>query len=139
MDDRVLVDTSVWIEYFRRKGSPVASLLRDIVKQNRACYAGPVAVELIQGAKTEKEVEVINRLLDMITYVDATRSHFHHAGDLSRTAAREGKIFSTVDMLLAAIAHDEGLILFSLDRHFGEISQYCSLQLVEIPGPEVGD
>jgi len=36
----------------------------------------------------------------------------------------------TIDMILATIAHDEQLLLFSLDTHFQEISRYCKLSLV---------
>ena len=56
--------------------------------------------------------------------------HYHHAGLISQKAAREGKVFSTIDMILASVAHDEQLLLFSLDTHFQEISRYCILSLV---------
>jgi predicted nucleic acid-binding protein len=62
--------------------------------------------------------------------VEITPTHYHHAGIFSQKAAREGKIFSTIDMILATVAHDEQLLFFSLDTHFQDISQYCKLFLV---------
>ncbi|MGZ3592139.1 MAG: hypothetical protein ACXU99_15920, partial [Thermodesulfobacteriota bacterium] len=62
--------------------------------------------------------------------VDITRNHYHHAGLVSQKAAREGKVFSTIDVILAVLAHDEGLSLFSLDHHFQDISRYCPLSLI---------
>ncbi|MBM4306843.1 MAG: PIN domain-containing protein [Deltaproteobacteria bacterium] len=129
MPDKVLVDTSVWIEFFRKKDSSVSQKLREYLKLNQACYTGPIAIELYQGAKTNKEIEVIDHLLQTIHYVEITRTHYQHAGEVSHHAARSGKIFSIVDLILAVLAHDEQLRLFSLDVHFKEISQFCPLQL----------
>jgi predicted nucleic acid-binding protein len=129
MPDKILVDTSAWIEFFRKKESSISLRLREYLKLNQACYKGPVAVELFQGAKTSKEVEVIHRLLETIHYVEITRSHYHRAGQISHKAARSGKIFSVVDLTLAVVAHDEQLKLLSLDTHFKKISQFCPLSL----------
>lgn len=130
MQDKVLIDTSVWIEFFRKKESSISSRLKEYLKLNQACYTGPIAVEVYQGAKTPKEIQIIDQLLQTIHYVEITRMHYHHAGLISQKAAREGKVFSTIDMILASVAHDEQLLLFSLDTHFQEISQYCKLSLV---------
>ncbi len=132
MPDKILVDTSAWIEFFRRKESSISLRLREYLKLNQACYTGPIAVELYQGAKTNKEVEVIDQLLQTIHYVDISRSHYHHAGQISHKAARSGKIFSIVDLILAVVAADEDLKLLSLDTHFKEISHFCPL-LLETP------
>jgi predicted nucleic acid-binding protein len=132
MPDRILVDTSVWIEFFRKKESSISLMLQEYLKLNQACYAGPIAVELFQGAKTSKEVEVIDQLLETIHYVEITRSHYHRAGQISHKAARSGKIFSIVDLILAVVAYDEQLRLLSLDTHFKEISRFCPL-LLETP------
>jgi predicted nucleic acid-binding protein len=132
MPDKILVDTSAWIEFFRRKESPMSLRLREYLKLNQACYTGPIAVELYQAAKTNKEIEVIDQLLQTIDYVDISRSHYHHAGQISHKAARSGKIFSIVDLILAVVAGDEDLKLLSLDTHFKEISNFCPL-LLETP------
>ena len=60
MQDNVLIDTSVWIEFFRKKGSPVSARLTEYLKLGQACYTGPIAVELYQGAKTQKEIQVLD-------------------------------------------------------------------------------
>ena len=132
MPDKVLIDTSVWIEFFRKRESPVSLNIREWLKLNQVYTTGPIVVELYQGAKTNKEIRIINQLLDTIHYVDITREHYHHAGLTSQKAARDGKIFSTIDMIIAAVAHDENLSLFSLDHHFLEISHYIDISLVRV-------
>jgi len=132
MPDKVLIDTSVWIEFFRKRHSDVSSKLKEYLRLNLACYTGPIAVELYQGAKTEKEIEVIEQLLETIDYVEISRKHYLVAGCISQKAARKGKHFSTIDMIIAVVAHEENLLLFSLDSHFQEIAQYLDLSLVLI-------
>jgi hypothetical protein len=130
MTDKVLIDTSIWVDFFRKRNSAVSAKLREYLKLNQVCYTGPIFVELYQGAKTQREIEILNELFDTIHYVDISREHYHHAGLISQKAAREGKIFSTIDVTLAVLAHGEGLSLFSLDRHFQDISRYCPLTLI---------
>jgi len=132
MPDRVLVDTSVWIEFFRTKDSFVSSKLRQYLEFNQVCHTGVVIIELSQGAKTTREIEVIDQLLETTHYVEINRMHFHHAGQISYAAARKGQIFSIVDLILATTAHDEHLRLFTLDTHFKDISRFCPL-LLETP------
>jgi predicted nucleic acid-binding protein len=130
MPDKVLIDTSVWVDFFRKRDSPVSIKVREYLKLNQVCYTGPILVELYQGAKTQREIEILDRLFDTIHYVDITREHYYHAGIVSQKAAREGKVFSTIDVILAVLAHDGGFSLFSLDRHFQDISRYCALSLI---------
>jgi tRNA(fMet)-specific endonuclease VapC len=130
MPDKVLIDTSVWVDFFRKRDSLVSLKVREYLKLNQVCYTGPILVELYQGAKTQREIEILDQLFDTINYVDITRKHYHHAGMVSQKAAREGKVFSTIDVILAVLAHDEGLSLYSLDRHFPDISRYCAVSLI---------
>ena len=130
MPDKVLIDTSVWIDFFRKMDSPVSVKVREYLKLNQVYYTGPILVELYQGAKTQREIEILDQLFDTIHYIDITREHYHHAGMVSQKAAREGKVFSTIDVILAVLAHDGGFSLYSLDRHFQDISRYCALSLI---------
>lgn len=129
MLDRVLVDTSVWIQFFRKKDSPISSRLRHYLELNQVCCTGPVVIELYQGAKAVGEIDIINQLLETVHYIEITRTHYHRAAKISFEAARKGQVFSVVDLILAVVAHDEQLKLFTLDTHFKEISRFCPLML----------
>jgi len=129
MLDRVLVDTSVWIQFFRKKDSAVSSRLRHYLELNQVCCTGPVVIELYQGAKAVGEIDIINQLLETVHYIEIARTHYHHAAKISYEAARKGQVFSVVDLILAVVAHDEQLKLFTLDTHFKEISRFCPLVL----------
>jgi len=66
MPDKVLIDTSVWVDFFRKKESLVSVKVREYLKLNQVCYAGPILVELYQGAKTQREIEILDQLFDTI-------------------------------------------------------------------------
>lgn len=130
MSDNVLIDTSVWIQFFNKKGSPVSEKVREYLRRNVACYTGPIVVELLQGAKTVKEIKVIEELFNAMTYVEINRPHYVQAGFVCQKAARDGRTFSVVDTVLAVLANSENLTLFSLDKHFAEIIRYCPFSLI---------
>jgi len=55
-----LIDSSVWIEYFRAKGSAVAKRrVREILKNEEALCCGVVVVEILRGARDEKDFSTL--------------------------------------------------------------------------------
>ncbi len=54
-DKPVLIDTSVWIDYFRKSNTALAGQVDDMLDNVEICVPKIVIAELIQGAKTEKE------------------------------------------------------------------------------------
>ncbi len=129
MPDKVMVDTSVWVDFFR-KGHPqrhdcVAGLLRD----ECAIGTGIVALELIRGSRTDKEVRLVLELFEVIETIDPTPEVCLEAGKMGFQLARIGQTMSTVDLLIAQIAMDNDLALFTLDRHFETIAAHSRLRL----------
>jgi predicted nucleic acid-binding protein len=56
-----LIDSSAWIEYLRPKGSQdVKERVRDILQKEEAVSCGIVIVEILRGAKNEKDFQLLN-------------------------------------------------------------------------------
>ncbi len=55
MADKVLVDTSAWIDFFRMKDPELHKLVAMLLREGRPCGTGIIVSELIRGAKTTKE------------------------------------------------------------------------------------
>ena len=51
----VLVDTSVWIEFFRGKNHPLIANLNNLLDKNEVSLAIPVRIEILSGASKEKK------------------------------------------------------------------------------------
>ena len=51
----ILIDTSVWIEFFRGR-DPFASRVDSLLAGAEAAIAGPIVTELRRGLRTAREV-----------------------------------------------------------------------------------
>ncbi len=54
----ILVDTSVWIDFFR--GRAAAARLSDLIEQREIATIGCIFAELLQGARSQEEVETLS-------------------------------------------------------------------------------
>lgn len=122
-DKMVLVDTSVWIDYFR-KNEEVYDKLNRLIDQGRVCCARLIVAELIQGAKERKEVEVIKNLLDVFPILEEREDTWFRAGVLSYNIRRKGKEVGLADCYLAIMATDSKSVVCTFDQHFKVITKF---------------
>lgn len=66
MHDKILIDTSVWIDFFRGKSSTLIEKIAILLKSGRAVYTGIIALELLNGAKGQKELQVLQNLFNTL-------------------------------------------------------------------------
>ena len=55
MNGSVLIDTSAWIEFFRKKNEPVFDLVAGYLRDQKAVGSGIVLLELLRGGKSLKD------------------------------------------------------------------------------------
>lgn len=132
MPDRVLVDTSAWVDFFRNPHSPVGEILSSLLRHNLACYTGLIAVELYRGAKGQAELDSLHELFETIHYLPVSDSFYRKAGQLCYRLARKGITAGTVDAMIATATLEHHCSLLTLDRHFKEIESHCHLTLVAV-------
>ena len=59
-----LIDSSLWIEYFRSQGSKkIKEMVKDILQKEEAVSCGIIAVEILRGAKNEKDFQSLQDAL----------------------------------------------------------------------------
>lgn len=129
-DDRVLIDTSVWISYFRNADMKLGEKVDDILSFSEVCVPKVVVAELIQGAKTEREIAVIEQFVDAFTVIDQTEDTWLKAGRLSFSMKRKGITVHLVDCYVAVLAHENRCRIMTLDGHFGSIRKFIDVKLV---------
>jgi predicted nucleic acid-binding protein len=128
--ERVLVDTSVWVDYFRGGSADVAKKLDALLADAEVCIPKIVAAELIQGAKSSRELAAIDDLLEALTALDHGPETWIKAGRVSRELRRRGRSVHLLDCYIAAIAEETGCAVFTLDEHFREIREVLPVRLV---------
>src|SRR3989304_2293562 len=92
MKDKVLIDTSVWIEFFRKSGSEGSSRLRDVLVEERAAITGIISLELQRGAAGETELRFLDRFLAAIHYIPTKEELYKNAGFMGYNLSKKGKI-----------------------------------------------
>lgn len=129
----VLVDSSVWIEALRRKGElSVKVALENLLDVYEAQWCTPVRLEVLGGARKEDR----NRLglhFSIIPYRRCTEDDWERAVALAWRIRDRGITIPWLDVLIAAIAIHDGHRLYTLDKHFSEISPFTGLFLYQ-PG-----
>lgn len=123
----ILVDSSVWVEYFRRQES-VFEHINFLVEQKRAATIELVLAELIQGAITRKEIDIIRDLADAIPILPEKQDTWEKAAILSFEMRRKGVTVGLTDCYIAVLSKSHQAKLFSFDNHFKIISKHYPLQ-----------
>ncbi len=129
MHGRVLVDTSVWVSFFRRTEGSVSERLKQLLRGGSPVYTGVIATELIRGAKSKKELDTLDELFKSIEHIETKEECFIDAGNLGRLLLQKGITIGIVDLLIAQIAIENNVFLFTLDAHFNTIAPYTLLRL----------
>jgi predicted nucleic acid-binding protein len=113
-----LIDSSVWIEYLRPKGSlKVKDRVEEILKREEAATCGIVIVELLRGAR---EINVYQSLKESLTALPQTlldKPVIERAAEWGYFMDRKGTIIPTTDLLIGASAFEKATV-FHCDKHF---------------------
>ena len=115
-----LVDTSVWIDFFRGVAS-IKELLTKLIARDRVFTAGPVLFELLQGIRSSEERGQVKEALLSVNFLDITPEDWEAAALISRELRSQGKMIPMTDLLLAQLAKAHDLEIISLDPHFDQI------------------
>jgi predicted nucleic acid-binding protein len=127
---KILIDTSVWIEYFRNRSSTLSNKVDEILSKEEVCVPKIVIAELIQGAKSEREVSTIRDFLEAFSIIDQTENTWFKAGDLSFNLKKKGRIVNLTDCYIAVIAQENSCRIFTLDEHFKDIQKGLNVSLI---------
>ena len=128
-DNRILIDTSVWIDYFKGRDDQFAEKVSEVLTSSDVYVPRVVIAELIQGAKSEKEISVIEEFIGAFGIIDQTENTWLKAGKLSFSMKRKGATINIVDCYIAVIASENNCKIFSLDEHFKSIKRFLKLEL----------
>lgn len=126
----VLVDTSVWINYFRDRHSAPTARLRVLLDESRAfCVTGLIVQEIVQGAADLREFTLLEKYFStqrMLVPEDPVRTHCYAARLYFACRRRGFTPRSTIDCFIAQIALEHEVPLLHEDRDFEQIAKVAS-------------
>jgi len=127
----IFVDTSVWIAAFRVASGLEATHLRDLLDADKVALAAPVRIEILIGSSLQDRPRLRRMLSALPTFypVDSTWVLIDSWLD---KASRSGEQFGFADLLIGALAEQQGAAVWSLDGDFRRMAA-CGLVPQHIP------
>ena len=127
----VLVDTSVWVEHLRGTETPATRVLIASLRSGEDLVTtGPVVMELMAGADTERRAEVIDQLISGLRHVALEEDDFRRAAGIFRAVRRQGRtVRSLVDCLIAAAALRLDAVVLHRDADYEAIAAATGLRV----------
>lgn len=127
----VLVDTSVWVDYFNGVASPEANLLDRLLGTGRLLIGDLILAEVLQGFALDSDLRRARRLLLDLPYVDlvgrdmalAAAAHFR------ALRARGITVRKTIDVLIGTYCILVGHELLHSDRDFDALERHLGLRV----------
>lgn len=125
---KVLVDSSVWISYFRDSNSHNA--LSKLISNNQICTNDLILSELLPHLKMKKQNEVIDGLLQ----IDCIPLDIHWDTIINLQIQNLKFGINRVgipDLIILENAVANNLILYTEDKHFRLMSEHTNLNLFQ--------
>ncbi len=125
----ILVDSSVWVDFFRSSPGRAGAELRRLIDESEPfALTGVVVAEVLQGLT--RDARVIESFLSQWEMLEPTGFEtYRTAAAIYRSARAKGVSLTTIDTLIASIALEHNASVFTLDHDFARIAQIAGLEL----------
>ncbi len=120
--DYVLIDSSVWIEYFRKGEGEIFNLVDRLLDSGQAVLCGIVEMEILAGIR-KNERTMIKDLFSALHYLEFSRKDFSVAGEKLNCLRNKGITVPSTDCLIAALAINRKIAVLTLDKHFNHFKE----------------
>lgn len=129
---RLLVDSTVWIDFFGgKKTAQTEKLAQCVQNHDDICCCGFVVAEVLQGIRDEKQFVAVKRQFENLIYLEDDRTTFEFGATIYRELRRKGiTIRNSVDCLISAVVIQQGVYLLENDRDYRFIDQHYPLNRI---------
>jgi len=126
--DIVLVDTTIWIHFLRGTDIKFQERLVPLIMADRAATTPVVIMEILRGAKSQKEYDKLSKDLAALRCLDLSPKVWERACKLAYTLRHKGINAPLTDTLIAAVAQEFNVLLLHDDRHYEMIASATQLR-----------
>ena len=127
---RILIDSSLIIDYFRKKKKDKAPLYQLFQRNNNLFISTLTIYELLCGAKNEQLQNDTEKILALFNVIEFGTIEASKAANLYKLLKKQNKIIETIDILIAATALSHSLSIATLNKaHF---IRFQDLQIVNL-------
>ncbi len=126
----IVVDSSVWIDYFTGKATPETDKLDSILGDEPIVIGDLILAEVLQGFRTERDFRKAKDLLTSLTVVNMVGSTIAmRSASNFRTLRKKGAtIRKTIDAIIATYCIEHNLPLLHADKDFQPFHKHLKLK-----------
>jgi predicted nucleic acid-binding protein len=128
----ILVDSSVWIDYFRGAATPEADTLDALLGTEPLATGDLILTEVLKGFAADADFARARKLLMSLTIGDLAGVGIavKAAQNFRRLRARGVSVRKTIDTVIATYCIENRLALLHSDRDFDPFVNHLGLQTV---------
>ena len=128
----ILVDTSVWIDYFKGTIKPQTEILDSLLGHQPLAIGDLILTEVLQGFANDRDFIVTTNLLTSLVAVDLGGQEIAiQAAKNFRTLRKLGvTVRKTIDTVIATRCIESGYDLLHNDRDFDPFAKHLGLRVV---------
>ena len=128
----VLVDTTVWIDFFAgRNESHVMALQELIEREEDLCLCGVILAEVLQGIRFDADFIKTKEYLGDLIFLPMRHATFIQSAEIYRSLRKKGvTIRKPVDCMIASVAIEYNIHLLHNDRDFDYIAKHSKLSIL---------
>ncbi len=127
----IVIDTSVWIDYFNGVSTPQTRLLDDLLGERVLAVGDLILAELLQGFASEQDAKRALSLLDPLEFLEMAGRDvaIQSAAHYRRLRRRGVTVRKTMDMLIGTycLMHDHEIL--HADRDFDVLAEHLGLKV----------
>ena len=131
MIEKYMIDSSVWINYFRDKSYEFTPFIKELMEKDQVYINGIIQVELLKGAKSEKNYRSLKSSLNGLHFLEIDKGLFDSISEAAFKLRKNGVTVPLTDLVIAIQCVENGLILIEEDRHFEYIRDHFDLKLYQ--------
>lgn len=125
---RYLIETSVWVSIMRTKPvQPLALRVQELLQSEPVATTGMIRLELMGGARTRSEFDKLAFVTGGLEQLGDDDRTWLRAARLAFALRRQGVSVPNSDILIAAVAIENGATLVHADAHFELIARHSEL------------
>lgn len=126
----ILVDSSVWIDYFNGKRSWQTDLLDHMLSNVPIIMGDLILTEVLQGFKSDKDYDTAKSHLDKLPFrqMGGYNVAIQSAQNYRQLRKAGVTVRKTIDIIIATFCIIEGLTLLHDDRDFDPIASHFPLK-----------
>ncbi len=129
----ILVDSSVWIDYFNGGSTPQTETLDQLLGREPLAIGDLILAEVLQGFSDERDFNVARRMLTSLSMVQLGGQEIAVQAARNFRALRKAGVTvrKTVDTIIATWCIENGFDLLHNDRDFEPFVKHLRLRVVD--------